>query len=226
MVEGDIHAVDFSKYAGPDRPDLLTGGFPCQPFSSIGARAGISDARGTLFHEFARAVRDIHPRAFLAENVPGLATIDDGATLSAMIRILKSLKYSVQYAIIDAADYGIPQHRRRLIILGLDDTVDPGLNNILVPPGLPHVPLHEALRDVPPSPGYLYAPKYADIYRLVPPAATGGTSPRMSPPGSHPGSPTRAARRASPGASRGTPYRRPSRRRRVASSTLQSIRTR
>ena len=157
----DVHGA---KY--PDA-DLITGGFPCQPFSSIGARGGMDDARGTLFYEFARAVHDVRPRAFIAENVPGLKTIDDGATLSAMIRILRDMKYAVQYSIVDAADYGVPQHRRRLFIIGYRDNL--GINNILVPPGHPRVPLREALRDVPPSPGYQYAPKYAEIYRHVPP---------------------------------------------------------
>lgn len=79
VVEGDVHTVDFTPYA--DKVDFLSGGFPCQAFSYAGEKRGFEDARGTLFFELARAVKETRPKVFMGENVKGLVSHDNGKTL-------------------------------------------------------------------------------------------------------------------------------------------------
>lgn len=115
----DVRFLDGRDYAGAGI-DLLAGGSPCQSFSTVGARCGLEDTRGTLFYEFARLVLETRPKAFIFENVRGLATHDDGATLDTMLQVLSQLDYDVAPPqVLNAADFGIPQTRRRLFIVGI-----------------------------------------------------------------------------------------------------------
>ena len=79
VICDDIHNVDFTAFR--DKVDIVTGGFPCQAFSFAGKKLGFDDTRGTLFHEFARCVQEVHPKVFLAENVRGLVSHDKGLSL-------------------------------------------------------------------------------------------------------------------------------------------------
>jgi DNA (cytosine-5)-methyltransferase 1 len=119
---GDMPHGDITKIAATVIPpfDILTAGFPCQPFSSIGQRQGFKHkTQGTLFFDVARILEHHRPRAFLLENVAGLVTHDEGRTLQTILDVLYELRYDVWYKVLDAADYGVPQHRERIYIVGM-----------------------------------------------------------------------------------------------------------
>jgi DNA (cytosine-5)-methyltransferase 1 len=114
---------DITKIAENEIPkfDLLVAGFPCQPFSSIGKREGFKhETQGTLFYDVARIIDFHKPRAFLLENVAGLLTHDDGRTFTTIINVLTNLGYRLEYKILDSSDYGVPQKRDRIYIVGFN----------------------------------------------------------------------------------------------------------
>ena len=117
---GDITEIDEKDI--PDH-DILFAGFPCQPFSIIGQRQGFNDIRGTLFFDIARILEHKKPKAFVLENVKQLVGHDKGKTLKVIISTLKELGYHVQYAVLNALDYGLPQKRERVIIIGHKDPI-------------------------------------------------------------------------------------------------------
>ena len=98
--------------------DFLVGGFPCQAFSIAGKRKGFNEARGTLFFEIARILRDKKPRYFLLENVKGLLSHDRGRTVQTIFRVCDELRYDVSWAVYNSKDYGVPQNRERIFIKG------------------------------------------------------------------------------------------------------------
>jgi DNA (cytosine-5)-methyltransferase 1 len=113
---GDITKIDEKDI--PDH-DILFAGFPCQPFSIIGQMHGFNDIRGTLFFDIARIIKHKRPKAFILENVKQLVGHDGGKTLKTIIKTLeKELGYNVQFAVLNALDYGLPQKRERVIIVG------------------------------------------------------------------------------------------------------------
>ncbi|NLT49769.1 MAG: DNA (cytosine-5-)-methyltransferase [Ignavibacteria bacterium] len=112
---GDITKVDEKDI--PDH-DILFAGFPCQPFSIIGQMQGFNDIRRTLFFDIARILKHKRPKAFVLENVKQLVGHDKGRTLKIIIKTLQELGYHVQYAVLNALDYGLPQKRERVIIVG------------------------------------------------------------------------------------------------------------
>lgn len=112
---GDITKVDPKSI--PDH-DILYGGFPCQPFSIIGQMKGFDDTRGTLFFHIANIIKEKMPKAFILENVKQLVGHNGGQTLKVIIKTLQDLGYHVQYAVLNALDYGLPQKRERVIIVG------------------------------------------------------------------------------------------------------------
>ena len=101
-----------------NKVDLFVGGSPCQSFSVIGKRAGLEDARGTLFYDFARLITEIKPKVFLYENVPGMLSHDDGKTWKHIQDVFDSLGYKIFKALLNAADFGVPQNRKRLYVVG------------------------------------------------------------------------------------------------------------
>lgn len=118
VVEGDVKQVDFTHLEGSI--DLLTGGFPCQAFSYAGKQLGFDDIRGTMFFEFARAIKEIKPKVFLGENVKGLNSHDDGRTLSTILSVFEELGYTmVENDVYKALFYKVPQKRERLILIGV-----------------------------------------------------------------------------------------------------------
>lgn len=98
--------------------DLFVGGSPCQSFSSVGFQAGLEDTRGTLFYEFARLVKEINPKVFIYENVRNLLNHDKGNTWRVIKQVFDELGYDYKFDVLNAADYGIPQTRRRLFVIG------------------------------------------------------------------------------------------------------------
>ena len=121
----DIRFLDASDYADAGI-DLLVGGSPCQAFSAVGAQYGLSDTRGTLFYEFARVIKETQPRVFIYENVRGLTTHDNGHTWEVMKSVFKDdLNYRIsEPQILNASDYGIPQSRRRIFVIGIRDDIN------------------------------------------------------------------------------------------------------
>lgn len=114
------NATTIDPGAMPDF-DLLCGGFPCQAFSIAGKRKGFEDARGTLFFEIARVARAKRPAYLLLENVPGLLSHDGGRTFAAILDTLCGLGYSVEWQVLNSKDFGVPQSRRRVYIIGYLD---------------------------------------------------------------------------------------------------------
>ena len=93
VLEGDIKSFSFEEYE--NKVDVVTGGFPCQAFSYAGKKLGLADARGTLFYEFARVVKEVNPPICIGENVRGLLSHENGKTLQGMISILDEIGYNV-----------------------------------------------------------------------------------------------------------------------------------
>lgn len=113
--QSDIRTVDARSI--PDH-DILCGGFPCQAFSIAGKRRGFEDTRGTLFFDIARILREKRPRYSVLENVKGLLSHDGGRTFKTIIATLVELGYDVQWQVCNSKDFGVPQNRERVIIVG------------------------------------------------------------------------------------------------------------
>lgn len=144
MVTEDARTVDYRPWRG--QVDLVSGGPPCQPFSSGGKRLGATDPRDGLPTLLA-TVRVVRPRCVLIENVAGLAAGSRRAYFVWLIAELQQYGYVVSSWVLDAADYGVPQHRRRLFIVGLE-------RESVLPPAQTsaHVSVRDALADVDPGP--------------------------------------------------------------------------
>ncbi|MDY6899880.1 MAG: DNA cytosine methyltransferase [Cyanobacteriota bacterium] len=141
LLEGG-KVLNLGRALQPGEIDLVTGGPPCQPFSTAGKRASVMDPRGSLFMDFIRIVSEIQPRFFIMENVKGLLSAPiqhrphnmrgkdnpplskmemRGAALQMVLSEFKTLGYSVVYNLLEAADYGVPQNRQRVIFIGSRD---------------------------------------------------------------------------------------------------------
>ncbi|MDD0848759.1 DNA (cytosine-5-)-methyltransferase [Campylobacter sp. 46490-21] len=114
MPKGDITKI---KEKDIPKHDILCAGFPCQPFSAAGKQLGFEDTRGTLFFEICRIIKAKSPKVILLENVKNLVYHDKGNTLKVILATLESLGYFVDTKILNAADFGIPQSRERIIIV-------------------------------------------------------------------------------------------------------------
>lgn len=113
-VHGDITQVDETEIPAHD---VILAGFPCQPFSHAGLKEGFSDTRGTLFFDIERIARYHEPKVMLLENVKGLVSHDKGRTLQVILESLDSLGYWVEYKVLNARDFGVPQNRERIYIV-------------------------------------------------------------------------------------------------------------
>ncbi|REJ76049.1 MAG: DNA (cytosine-5-)-methyltransferase [Acidobacteria bacterium] len=121
--EGDVSRLQMKNV--PDF-DILFAGFPCQPFSIIGNREGFGDARGTLFFDIAKILKAKKPKAFVLENVKQLVSHNKGKTFERIIEILEDeLGYDVEYQVLNAKDFGLPQKRERVFIVGFRDSAKP-----------------------------------------------------------------------------------------------------
>ena len=116
---GEATGADLLDQAGLTSVDYVIGGPPCQPFSIVGKRRGARDRRADLTDHFVRLVSELDPRAFVLENVPNLATIDGGRILDRLKARLAELGFAVEHEIMSAAEFGVPQNRKRLIVMGV-----------------------------------------------------------------------------------------------------------
>jgi DNA (cytosine-5)-methyltransferase 1 len=172
VLEGDIKAFNFTEYK--DKVDIVTGGFPCQAFSYAGKKLGLSDARGTLFYEFARAVKEVNPPICIGENVRGLLSHEGGKTLQGMISILDEIGYNVvPVQVLKAINFNVPQKRERLILVGIRKDIN--LKYEYPTPYKKIYNLKDALKkgdlfdcDVPKSEGSKYPQSKIDVLDLVP----------------------------------------------------------
>lgn len=121
--EDDWHddVTKFSAIKYKNKVDLLVGGSPCQAFSMVGKRKGLEDTRGTLFYDFARIVNESQPKVFIYENVKGLLNHDGGKTWEVVHSVFHSLGYKLFTQVLNSKDYGIPQNRERIIVVGFKD---------------------------------------------------------------------------------------------------------
>lgn len=100
--------------------DLIVGGSPCQSFSFVGKQKGLEDDRGDLIFEFIRVIKESNPKMFIFENVKGLTTHDKGKTFEHVLSKFKEINYDIQYSVLNGKDYGIPQSRNRLFLIGIN----------------------------------------------------------------------------------------------------------
>lgn len=115
----NVLQLDASKY-NHENIDIVVGGSPCQSFSFVGKQKGLEDDRGNLIFEFIRVIKECNPKMFIFENVKGLTTHDSGKTFDYVLSKFKELNYNISYNILKAADYGIPQSRQRLFLIGIN----------------------------------------------------------------------------------------------------------
>lgn len=142
LLEEGSRVLELGRILRPGEVDLVTGGPPCQPFSTAGKRGSVMDPRGSLFMDFIRVVREVQPRFFVMENVRGLLSaplrhrpinqrgedfpcldVDEmsGAALKAVLSEMKELGYNIVYNLLETADYGVPQNRERVVFIGSRD---------------------------------------------------------------------------------------------------------
>ena len=114
----DITAVSDESIRGLGSVDIICGGFPCQAFSIAGHRRGFEDTRGTLFFEIARFASILRPKYLFLENVRGLLNHDGGATFETIIRTLDELGYDVEWQVLNSKNFGVPQNRERVFVIG------------------------------------------------------------------------------------------------------------
>lgn len=173
VVEGDVHNVDFTQYRG--KVDVVSGGFPCQAFSYAGKKLGFEDARGTLFFEWARAVKEVQPKICIGENVRGLLSHENGKTLEGMVDVLTELGYTVlPPQVLKSIYYKVPQKRERIILVGIRNDITtefyypkPSRHIYTTKDALKKGPLFDC--DVPESEGEKYPEKKKKVLDLVPP---------------------------------------------------------
>ena len=127
VPEDDFHwnvaFLNGNQYRG--KVDLFVGGSPCQSFSLVGKQRGLDDTRGTLFYEYARLIDEIKPKIFIYENVRAVTSHDNGRTWAKMKEVFSELGYQYYYDVLNAKDYGIPQNRERLFVVGFRNDVAP-----------------------------------------------------------------------------------------------------
>ncbi len=159
---------DIREVASSELPefDILTGGFPCQSFSIVAQnpkRLGVKDDRGKLFFEICRILRDRQPKCFIAENVKGLITANNGEAFPLIISEFEKSGYDVKYQVLHAVEFGVPQKRERVIMVGFrkDLQVDFSFPEPVITEESDYVPLSTCLDDEVPE-KYFFSPKAVD----------------------------------------------------------------
>jgi DNA (cytosine-5)-methyltransferase 1 len=175
ILEEDIKNVDFSTYK--NKVDIVTGGFPCQAFSSAGKKLGFEDTRGTLFFDFARCIYEVQPKIFIGENVKGLFTHDKGKTLEVIKQSIKDIGYTlIEPKVLKAMYYKVPQKRERLILVGVRNDLIQNIDKFRFPEKYHKVlTVSDAFqkgvlykKDVPKSEGVKYPQRKKEIMETVP----------------------------------------------------------
>lgn len=166
IIKGSMTDLDLEKYKDI-KIDVLMGGVPCQSFSQAGKRKGMTDARGKLILYFIKMISILNPNVFIIENVQGLVTHNKGNTLQMVINEINEIgKYVINYKVLNANDYSVPQNRKRLIIIGVNNSINKSFN---FPQEHKYKPvLKDVLENCPVSPGLIYKKDKYDIMKLVP----------------------------------------------------------
>ena len=138
----NVSFLDGKQYE--NQVDLFVGGSPCQSFSLVGKQRGLEDTRGTLFYEYARLVSEIKPKVFIYENVKAVLSNDNGKTWETMQKVFTDLGYKWSFAILNSKDYGVPQNRERVFVVGFRDDITL-TNEFVFPPA--KVPLEKFMKD-------------------------------------------------------------------------------
>lgn len=138
-IDGPVEQADLSNYdvSLVPRADVLIGGFPCQDFATCGPRHGLGSDRGRLYLAMVRYMREHQPKVIIGENVPGLSNIRKGSVLATIRKDIESVGYRTQVWTLHAPDYGIPQRRTRIFIVGVREDM----------PGMPQEPKTTFTRD-------------------------------------------------------------------------------
>ena len=173
VVEGDVSKLNYDEFRGCI--DVVTGGFPCQAFSYAGKKMGFEDTRGTLFYEFARAVRETQPKICVAENVRGLLNHNGGQTIQVMKDVLQDIGYNVlEPRVLKAINYRVPQKRERLFLIAIRHDLDTSKFSFPYPYPKTYV-LKDALKkselydsNVPKESGQTYPKRKKEILSMVP----------------------------------------------------------
>ena len=136
---------------------LFVGGSPCQSFSFVGKQRGLDDTRGTLFYEYARLIEEIQPKVFIYENVRAVTTHDGGRTWGKMQQVFEELGYDFYWSVLNAKDYGIPQNRERLFVVGFRQDLRKNKSFVFPMP----IPLEKVMKDflIDNAPGGYFLPK-------------------------------------------------------------------
>lgn len=175
IVEGKIENIDFKEYS--NSVDVVTGGFPCQAFSSAGKKGGFKDSRGTLFFEFTRCIKEVKPSVFVGENVKGLFHHDKGNTLKVIKAKIKELGYTlIEPRVLKAMYYKVPQKRERLFFVGVRNDLAENIEHFQFPsPYSKVLTVDDAFykgdlfdSDVPKSLGVDYPKRKREIMELIP----------------------------------------------------------
>lgn len=151
----NVAFLDGKQYT--EKVDLFVGGSPCQSFSQVGKQRGLEDTRGTLFFEYARLIDEIKPKVFIYENVRAVLSHDEGKTWETMKQVFNQLGYKIKSDVLNAKNYGIPQNRERLFVVGIRN--DLARNNVFSFPA--PVKLTRTMKDflIDNAPGGYFLPK-------------------------------------------------------------------
>lgn len=142
ISDKDVRMV--SEKEVPDH-DLLIGGFPCQTFSMVGQRKGFNDKRGILYLEMVRILKAKQPKVFIAENVKGLLSVQEGKVFAKILEDFDAVGYRLFYKVVNASHYGVPQKRERVVIVGIRKDLNKSFD---FPDGLPYIiPLKNVLEN-------------------------------------------------------------------------------
>lgn len=165
VLEEDVSNIKGSDLAPAGEIDVVFGGPPCQPFSAAGKQRGVEDPRGRLVREYLRLVSELAPKYFVLENVPGLVSNSNGGAIKFILDGAAACGYEVEYFVLLAADYGTPQLRRRLFVIGRSSNAEPPLG-IPIPQRALSAPSQESL----------FLPPYATVGEAF--SGLGGALPR------------------------------------------------
>lgn len=151
----NVAFLDGHQYTG--EVDLFVGGSPCQSFSLVGKQRGLDDTRGTLFYEYARLIDEIKPKVFIYENVRAVTSHDGGKTWEKMQEVFRELGYSFDWTVLNAKNYGIPQNRERLFVVGIRNDLTQVVDFTFPEP----IPLEKKMKDflMDNAPGGYFLPK-------------------------------------------------------------------
>lgn len=155
IICGDIREILANNHMGlfgnpmPSKVDVVLGGFPCQDFSHSGKRRGFDSKRGTLYQAMSDAIVKTNPKIFLAENVKGLLTLNDGDAIKQIVQDFEAIGYHISYKLLLTANFGVPQKRERVIIIGTRKDLLPTFNfSKLTEQGTNWMPVYKAISDL------------------------------------------------------------------------------